>query len=251
MEIFDFHLHPYYDFHENDTDPHRFVDTLKKQGVTGSAGCGINMACQNHPTDEYDRVITGINEKTWAFHSLFPDFFVPGIHIHPDHVDHSVKEMQKHKEKGGILVGELVYYMMGWRYLHKNTLSLMETARDMDMVVSVHPSKDFEYVEAIADNIKGIKLVVAHLDAYGLYERQLALIKKHENVYADLSAYGAEREGMIADAVNRVGSEKILYGSDFPGYSVSKFINAVEKADVSTADKENILYRNAKRLLFV
>ena len=119
----------------------------------------------------------------------------------------------------------------------------------MDMVVCVHPSKDFEYVEAIADNIKGIKLVVAHLDAYGLYERQIALIKKHQNVYADLSAYGAERDGMIEDALNRVGSEKILFGTDYPGYPADKFINCVQSAKISDTAKQNILSDNAKRLL--
>ena len=168
MEIFDFHLHPFYDFHENDTDLHRFAEALKKDGITRCAGSAVNMACQNHPIEEYDKVISELNKKAWDFYELFPDFFLPGIHVHPDHVDFSVNEMQKHKARGGVLVGELVYYMMGWRYSHKNTLTLMEAARDLDMVVCVHPSKDFEYVESIAENIKGIKLVVAHLDAYGL-----------------------------------------------------------------------------------
>ena len=71
--------------------------------------------------------------------------------------------------------------------------------------------------------------------------------QRYENVYFDISAHGT-REGMLADAVSKVGADRILFGTDYPGYSPTPFIESVLRADVSDAAREKILYGNAARL---
>lgn len=252
-QVFDFHLHPGYDFHNNDTDYDSFVAQLKKEGVTGCAGCFINAAVNGRDLSEYEALVPSLNEKTWQFHKQFPDFFVPGIHIHPEFLDMSQKELIKHKDRGGVLVGELVYYMMGWRFDHKNICEMMAMVRDLDMVVSVHLPKDVSLLENIMKNVKDLKMCVAHLGGYGLFDDVIALMQKYPAVTADLSAYGAEQKGMLAKAVKRVGSERILYGTDYPGSKPcgmsTHYINYVLSENITDSDKENILYKNAKRIL--
>ena len=253
MEVFDFHLHPGYDFHNNDTDYDSFVATLKKDGITGCAGCFINTATNGRELCEYEELVPRINEKTWQFYKKFPDYFVPGIHIHPDFIEMSVRELEKHRARGGTLVGELVYYMMGWRFFHKNICEILSVARDFDMAVSVHLPKDVTLLDNIMKNVTGLKLCVAHLDGYGLYDDVIALLQKYPTVTCDISAYGADRAGMLADAVSKVGSERILYGTDYPGSNPTeiskKYINYVLNEKITDADRENIFYKNAKRLL--
>lgn len=253
MNVFDFHLHPGYDFHENQTDPAWFAETLKARGITGCAGSFINRAIYKRPVEEFEALVPELNRKAWEFCNLYPDFFVPGIHIHPDFPEVSLREMKKHKEKGGILIGELVYYMMGFSYSHPDFPELLREAEKLDMVVSFHPSKNMALNRIVTESAPGLVTVIAHLDGYGLYEDTLALMKENECVFADLSAYGADRPGMLRDAVKRVGSERILYGTDFPGTTngemQSKYTAYVLSEALSETDTENILFRNAKRLL--
>ena len=64
---------------------------------------------------------------------------------------------------------------------------------------------------------------------------------------------GQQSEGkqQLEDAVRRVGAERILYGSDYPGYSPRPFIDCVMRAKLTDAQREAILYKNAERLLGV
>lgn len=251
MRIFDFHLHPGYDFHAPALDHATFTGRLKEDGIVKCAGSFAGKLCRNLPLGEYARLIPEYNRSIWDFHDLEPDFLVPGIHIHPDHVDMSVAELQKHHEKGGTLVGELVHYMMGWNYSHPGLLPLLDYARELDMVVSIHPTSDFSSLERIMDNVPGLKLVLAHLSGYGLYDRTLEFMKKYETVYTDLSAHGTDFDTTVADAVNKIGSQRILYGTDYPGYKSRPFINIVLNAPIREEEKENIFYNNAANLLKV
>lgn len=253
MKIFDFHLHPGYDFHQNNTDPDRFVNILRENGICGCAGSFVNLDMYKKPAEEFSWRLPQLNENVWAFQKQFPDFFVPGIHIHPDHPALSASEMEKHKARGGVLIGEVVYYMMGFQYSHQNLPELLSYAKDLDLVVSLHPSKNMDLNRHLIKQVPGLKVVLAHLDGYGLYEDFISLMKENENVYADLSAYGTDRTGMLRDAVNRVGSHRILYGTDFPGSKEKemqkKCIQYVLSEELSDEHAENIFYNNAKRLL--
>lgn len=68
------------------------------------------------------------------------------------------------------------------------------------------------------------------------------------NVYLELTAIPGER-GLIEMLVRRVGSEKLLFGTDMPWFDEYQAVGGVLSAKISDEDKRNILYRNAERLL--
>ena len=74
------------------------------------------------------------------------------------------------------------------------------------------------------------------------------MMKKYHNVYYDISAHGIDRKGMLRDAVNKVGKERILYGTDYPGYDPALFINSVIHSGLTDDEQEFIFYKNAERL---
>lgn len=251
MNIFDFHIHPGYDFHGPALDYPDFCEPLKQEGITKCAGSFTSINGSKRPTEEYAALIPEYNRLAWEYHNTDPSFFIPGIHIHPDHQEMSLREIEKHHQKGGILIGELVPYMMGWDFTRKELLPLFACIRDLGMVVSIHPSRDFSPIEQIMAQFPDLKLVVAHLGGYDLYEKTILLMERYDSVYTDISAHGTDFPGIIAQAVTSVGSERILYGSDYPGYKAKPFIDAVLQAPISAAEKENILYNNAARLLHI
>jgi len=68
------------------------------------------------------------------------------------------------------------------------------------------------------------------------------------NVYLELTAIPGER-GIVEDLVRRVGSERILYGTDLPWFDEYQATGGVVSADITGDDMRNILYRNAEKLL--
>ena len=74
------------------TDPHWFVKTLKERGITGCSGSFINRAMYKRPVEEFETLLPELNRKAWELHEAYPDFFVPGIHVHPDFPELSLEE---------------------------------------------------------------------------------------------------------------------------------------------------------------
>ena len=249
MKIFDFHLHPGYDFHAPARTPEAFVEGLRAHGVCGCAGTVTHKDDMNLDVAEYATLLPRMNREAYEMHLQFPDFYHAGIHIHPDHVGLSCAEVEKYAQKGVRLVGELVPYLMGWRnYADPRVWEILEVVQAKNMVLSFHPNKRPEDMLAMIKQFPHLTIVVAHLDGYGLYDFAIETMQKHENVYFDISAHGT-REGMLADAVSKVGAERILYGTDYPGYDPAPFIESVLNAKISDGDKEKIFYGNAACLL--
>lgn len=252
MKLLDFHLHPFYDFGREALSPEEFEKDLRKYGTVRCAGSVIHQADCKQPADAYEEIVPRLNREAFALHERMPDFYIPGIHVHPEHVDLSCKELDFYAAKGVKLIGELVHYLMNWvSYTDDRMFAIMEHAQSLGMVVSFHPKTKPETMEPLFAAFPRLQFVVAHLDGYGLYDFAVEMMKKYENVSFDISAHGATREGMLTDAVSRVGSERILYGTDYPGYSPQPFIDAVLKADITDEERENIFYKNAARLLNV
>ena len=253
MQIFDFHLHPGYDFHNDELGyeitPERFTAGLAAHGVCGCAGSAIHKADSNLPLEAYAQVIPRLNREALAFRSLCPSY-VPGIHVHPAFPELSVAEIEHCAKDGARLVGELVPYLMAWKsYADPVLWEILRVAQQKNMLLSFHPNKHPEDMEPLLAALPHAPIVIAHLDGYGLYEFEIKMMRKYEHVYADISAHGAGREGMLEDAVRRVGADRILYGSDYPGYSPKPFIDRILSAKLTDDAREAILYGNAARLL--
>lgn len=252
MKTFDFHMHTGYDFNNKSGNSHEFLKQAKASGITRCAGCAIDMASSGAPIENYGDIIKRLNAHAYEIEESHPDFYTAGVHVHPDFVDLSCEIMRDHKARGGLLVGELVYYMMGYQYGHRGLYEIFSYADELGMVVSLHPSsKRYAEMEALLTSFPNLKIVIAHLDGYGLFDNVIALMKKYPNIYTDISAHATDREGMLADAVSRIGSERILFGTDFPGYEIQPFIDVVLKSGLKDNEIDNIMYNNAAKLLNV
>ena len=64
------------------------------------------------------------------------------------------------------------------------------------------------------------------------------------NVFAD-SPFKSEFEW----AIQKIGIDRILFGSDFPQFSVENTIKALDKLKLTKEEKRMIMYLNARSLL--
>ncbi|MBR5601250.1 MAG: hypothetical protein IKW24_01320, partial [Clostridia bacterium] len=91
MKIFDFHLHPGYDFHNDklgyEIIPELFVRGLRECGVSFCAGSVIHKADAKRPLADYAQILPRLNAEAYDFRQKYPDLYTPGIHVHPAFVE--------------------------------------------------------------------------------------------------------------------------------------------------------------------
>lgn len=257
MRIIDFHTHPAYNTTKcmgYDMTDTLFVEELLRAGITMACGSAIDLDIMSGGTD-YGNCIRKLNLLSWGYAEKYPEFFVPGIHIHPDFVEDSVNELIHYSQKGVKLVGELVPYLMGVRadadgnvFSSRGFMELFDLCDQFGLTVSLHTSTATE-CSYLAENFKNLNIVMAHPNYGDKYDARLEAVKKHDNLFLDVSGTGIAAYGMLRYGVDVVGPEKIIFGTDFPGYNPEMYVKAVSYEKLTDSEREYIYYKNACRLL--
>lgn len=103
-----------------------------------------------------------------------------------------------------------------------------------------------EDVAAVARRYPELTIQMAHIG--GDFIRGVEAVVPCTNVVVDPSGSYGER-GMIDYAVTRLGAERVLFGSDMPGSDLYHNLGKVTGAEISPAQREAVLWRNAERVL--
>ncbi|MGI6662188.1 MAG: amidohydrolase family protein [Bacillota bacterium] len=138
---------------------------------------------------------------------------------------------------------------------------IFEQLRDYGMTLLLHSegSRRVEYVSAIVGRFPGMKIQIAHMgrgkpgDLALIYEI-MERFRDFETVTFDTST--VRDKAALEYAVNKVGADRILYGSDFPfamgnaGEDImGEEIRQVVEARLTDDQREKILSRNFERLI--
>jgi len=255
LEIIDFHTHPFLTERYNicshtahcKMSADKTKDTMQKLGVSKICGSVISFA--EDGLSEWDRV-KDWNDQALLLREYYGDFYVPGFHVHPDYVRESCEEIDRMASLGVRLIGELIPYRFSYRnYSTKAMKEILTYAAKKGMIVSFHSMDDDDMDAFVRENPEA-KLVAAHPGEYGEFVRHMRRMKMSENYFLDLSGYGIFRHGMLRHAIDEVGAERLLYGSDFPTCNPSMYLGGVIMDELITKEEqERILSKNAKRLL--
>ncbi len=255
-KIIDFHTHPFLsdstnicshtdviDMHSDDILP-----MFKQLGVEHIAG---SVILKDNTLSVWENIIA-CNDMALELRNRLGSFYYPGFHIHPSYIPESIKQIQRFAELGFRLVGELVPYMHGWSdYACKEYSYLLDACQEYNMVVNMHCG-DNDAMDTMVRQHKDLKIVVAHPGEYDNYLRHLKRMDISENYYLDLSGTGLFRHAMLARGIAEHGAGRFLFGSDYPTCNPAMFVGGVALDPlISSADKEKILYTNAKRLLSI
>ena len=130
-----------------------------------------------------------------------------------------------------------------------------DTASSNGDLVCSHPLT----LDRLANEREELAIVICHF-GNPWFEDAAELIYKHPKVYADMSGlatggggyarkFGEWLARKVGEAIYFAGgAEKVIFGTDYPVTTYSDALALVEMLDVSGADKERILWRNAKEL---
>ena len=120
---------------------------------------------------------------------------------------------------------------------------LFSFADDLGTVVQMHPA-EIPKMPAFADKYPNMKLIIAHLGNDVFMDAVAAA--KHGNIFVDTSGSASHSNNVVERAVQRIGAEHILFGTD--GYSSAFQLARIAWADISDEDKKKILRDNALAL---
>lgn len=256
-EIIDFHTHPYKTMSEcscmyKDSfflNSEEAGEDLRAAGITRICGSVIEPGC--YRPEEGFAYFRKLNDRAVELAKEYEGYYIPGIHVHPDYVRESCDEIERMYNKGVRLIGELVPYMHGWTdYSNKRFSEILDTAAQYEMVISYHTiTKEEDEMERMIAEHKNLIFVAAHPGERVDYQKHIERMSRYENAYLDLSGTGLFRYGMLAHGVKLLGSERILFGTDYPICNPGMYVQAVCHEHISEKDRENIFAANAKRIL--
>jgi len=103
-----------------------------------------------------------------------------------------------------------------------------------------------EQARRVLERYPNIKLLAGH-SFNGHWDQAAQLAVDFPNLYLETST--VNDRGVIEMFCERAGSEKVVFGSDFPFMSPRYNVACVVTADITDTDRRNILSDNAKRIL--
>lgn len=130
------------------------------------------------------------------------------------------------------------------------TREVCEAARRLSLPILYDVAGEVAVVELLADEFPELDFIVPHLGSFADdWRAQLALIdhlERHPNVYADTS--GVRRFDLLAEAVQRAGARKLLFGSDGPWLHPAVELAKIHALGLSPSDQALVLGGNLLRL---
>lgn len=138
-------------------------------------------------------------------------------------------------------------------------MRIIEYATELGLIISVHTGVDVAYpddvhatpkrIQRVLREVKPEKLVLAHYGGLYMWDEVEELVVG-EPVYLDTAVInGKIKPEQFLRMYRNHGSEKILFATDSPWSGQKEFLEWLSKLDLTQTEKENLLYRNARKLL--
>ncbi len=250
--IFDAHLHcpsaagQVIQWHRVTGDFDDFAAYLTRTGVERGIINNVRSLEAKNSAD----FIAG-NREVVAFSERYKGRFLPSCIVNPLFIEESLREIEECRNQLGMVwMGELCNYISGYEYTNPKFRRLVEHAVKLRMIVHVHTEGD--EMQYVMDQFPSATLVFAHFGDDKEYDhifRRIDLVAAHPNCYLDTSGYGHDRVGVLEYAVEKIGPDRILFGSDFTINDPATVIARIDNAAITPEQKEKILWRNVEALL--
>ena len=120
-------------------------------------------------------------------------------------------------------------------------------------LVEIHtgdPLSDPELLVPYVNQYPGLRVIAAHLGYGGDGGSQIRAIQKNTqgNLYTDLSSVRSIQNHLLEWAVETVGAERLLFGTDCPIHHTGMMRARVDFSSLEESQKQKILFENASRL---
>lgn len=210
---------------------------------------GVNKTCVSSWTAIWaDYKLGGID--TIEAVREFPDEIVGYATLDPHYVTDWEGEFRLYYEECGFKGMKPYYPKMGIPYNDPLFEPWWKYGNEHHLFALMHPSDNFkEEMIDLATRFPQINFLLAHSGwTWGTARLHVDLARRFSNCFLEIT-FTSVTSGSIEYMVRELGSERVIYGSDAPMRDPFPQFGWVAYADISEADKRNILGRNMERIL--
>ncbi len=248
IEIIDVHAHlgVTLGFHEPLSTPDEMVWMMDR--------CGIDKTIISSTVGIYSDLVLGNNLMLEAVRAHRGRLY-GACYVNGNYPELSLDELHRCFEADpGVLIMKIHPLVAQCRMNDRRMKKLYEFASERKLFTVVHtwidqdPYGNQDLFASVVKNYPDIAWLMGHSGGpHGLYHA-LEIARDNPNVYLDItrSMYPARELEVFVD---EIGSERVMFGTDNPFIDPRPFIGRVGLADISRKDRENIFYRNARRLI--
>lgn len=135
----------------------------------------------------------------------------------------------------------------------EEVIPIVEFAEKEHIPVAIHsghPPFSLPWsIGELADLYPRVRIVMLHMGhAHGVYiQAAINTARKYDNIILETS--GVSMHSKIREAVERVGEERVVFGSDYPFHDYSVELQKVKVAELNQRQMTKVLHENATRLL--
>lgn len=232
------------------------VASMNETEVDLSVVLNIGWASQELCVETNDYILDSI--------SRYPDRLIGFCSVQPKDEDAAIIEVERCARAGARGIGEMRPDVQGFNLTDKMIMQpLVDAAVTHNLIFLTHSSEPVGHQYAgkgevtptilysFIVNFPDLKVVCAHwgggLPLYALMpEVARALANVSFDTAATILLYQA---GIFKQVSNIIGSDKILFGTDYPLISQNRIIAQIQSLELSEGDKAKILGGNAQKLL--
>lgn len=254
MRIIDVHTHPvFFNQGRSEAEVDALVAHGRALGIVRMIALGDVLRYGARPAEDK---LKRLNNENARLQKLHPGYFVGFCYLNPLLGEKAVmQEAERCVTQFGF---KGIKLEIANNASHECMKHIMKAARTFGLVVLQHSwsstnfgpdmqdHSDPDDTAGLARRNPDVNIIMAHLVGIGF--RGVLAAKGLPNLYVDTSGAFPE-DGLVEYAVEHLGADNVLYGSDLPIRESSVKIGSVLGARLPESAKAKILFSNTARLL--
>lgn len=242
-------------------DPAFFIQILDKAKV--EKACIISVV-----SPEVERFNSTINNFVADYCAKFPERLIPFGSVHPHHTRNPKKVLEYLSDELGIRGIKIHpchqhFYPNEYRTTKLKSLEVIYSiAEEKKMPIMIHTGTslfpnarnifgDPIYVDDVAVDFPDLKIILAHAGRPLWTQTAFFLVRRHKNVYMDISGIPPKR---LLDYFPRLElvAEKTMFGSDWPDPMVpgiKENVDAFSRLPIPASIKHKIMRETAMKVI--
>ncbi len=188
------------------------------------------------------------NKRIYELAKLHPDKIIQAYWVNPLIKD-CIKKLEEDYKKYKFKMIKMHQCWNDIDILSHSVKAVFDYAREKRLPIFIH-LKSKEQVERfieLSNLYLDVTVIIAHMIGF----KEISKKTLNNNIYYDISSPQLIREELFKEALEMIGSSRLILGSDTP-YGTNNIkinINRINKYCTSINDKKNIMYENILKIL--